>query len=398
MCKGLILAYHNGWVMTQKFIAVHDRFNKAAAHAMDYFEHTIRRLQIGFAALVTLVTIVSGIQTRRGKMEVGSYVVLLSAAERLGTDLISLAKLANTMVSGSAAVTNIAEILNKETRREERCMKNLRKRCSMPEGQGVAQDLGWHGAWSDIVLENVEYRYETQHDFAVPSVSLRLPAGNLVCFPQSSAKKTLGMDTFFRIMAGVLQPETGKVKMNARWQVVYVPLQPVLFSGSLMFNLTMLLETPPPDEEVWSMCRSLGMSEELIQQSWFDVGQSGDTLRHSDLVLVAIAQGLLSGVDVLLLSTIIDSIGPGKAAQVLPTFRQYVQERGLPGQTLPFEFRHQKTIIYTSKLPSLWEPARPDYLVTHPDDFPEDGPADGVKPKLEDRCYPPAEDFTEFTL
>merc|ERR1711972_1129231 len=86
------------------------------------------------------------------------------------------------------------------------------------------------------------------------------------------------------------------------------------------------------------------------------------------MVIVSLAQALIYGVDVLLVSTIIDSIGPAKAAQVLPTLQQYVRRRGLEGQPLPFELRHLKTLLYTSKLPNLWEPARPDYLVTHPDD------------------------------
>merc|ERR1712032_1782902 len=176
------------------------------------------------------------------------------------------------------------------------------------------------------------------------------------------------MDTFFRLVAGILQPNSGSVSVNARWKVIYVPLEPIIFSGSIMYNLTLHAEHTYADEEVWDLCRSMGMSPELIGRNDLDVGLFGDLLRNSDRVLVSLIQALVYGVDVLLLSSTVDTLGPNKAILALRTLRRYVRHRGTAGQPLPFLFRHEKTVLYTTKQPFLWQEFAPDYVVTYPGD------------------------------
>jgi hypothetical protein len=186
------------------------------------------------------------------------------------------------------------------------------------------------------------------------------------------------MGTFFRLIAGILQPSHGEVQVLARWKVIYIPLEPILFDGTLMYNLTLhtdaeRTEDADIEEAIWELCEALGMSSDLIRKQDFDIGSSGNILRHSDKVIVMVAQALIYDVDLLLLSTITDSLGPLKAANVLRTLQKYVRRRGLmskstQGRALPFELRHDKTLLYTTKLPSLWQSFRPDCLVTHPFD------------------------------
>jgi ABC-type branched-subunit amino acid transport system ATPase component len=233
---------------------------------------------------------------------------------------------------------------------------------------GIAAEMGWLGDGADIVLDAVEYKYDLQTSFAVPRLSLTVPAGKVVCFPQAGQRKAVGMDTLFRVISGILLPQNGSVQVNARWKVIYVPMEPILFSGSLMYNLTLHSKAGRTDEEIWDLCKSMGLSSELIGRSSFDVGQNGDSLRYTDRIIVSLAQAVIHGVDVLLVSTVIDGLGTDKAEHVLRTLRRFVRRRGLPGERLPFELRHDKTFFYTTKYRSLWERVRPDYLVTNPED------------------------------
>jgi hypothetical protein len=128
------------------------------------------------------------------------------------------------------------------------------------------------------------------------------------------------------------------------------------------------------DKEIWELCKALGMSSELLEPGqgnrfWgdFDIGQDGDIMRQSDKVIAMIAQAVIYGADVILLSSVIDIVGPTKAAKVLRTLHKYVRRRGwfmARSLRLPHELRHEKTLLYTTKLPALWEDPQPDYLVT----------------------------------
>jgi ABC-type multidrug transport system fused ATPase/permease subunit len=371
----LILGYKFGWAMTKKFDAVHSNFNRLNAKADDYAKNTMWLLQIGFKALTCFTTIVAGHSIHNGNLKVGSFTVLIAAVNGIGNGLEGVATIANTMVASTAELMNISLILNKDTRRESllglgQLKKALNKKTSHSTDKlevqessgstvGEAQSyLGWHSSDATIYLDNISYKYTAEGPPAVPKITLEIPPESLVCMAQSP-KKRLGMDTLFKIVAGMYLPTSGEVRLNARFKVIYVPLQPILFDGSLGYNLQFCSDTTAA--EVWRVCEEMGMSPELIGKNDFDVGRGGEILRHTDRMICSICRALVFGVDVLLVSSGIDLFGDQRAKNLLQALRKYVARRGLLDSKVSFNLRHRKTVIYTSKNSKLWEEA--NYVV-----------------------------------
>mmetsp|Transcript_9732 Transcript_9732/g.27726 ORF Transcript_9732/g.27726 Transcript_9732/m.27726 type:complete len:134 (+) Transcript_9732:1-402(+) len=76
-------------------------------------------------------------------------------------------------------------------------------------------------------------------------------------------------------------------------------------------------------------------------------------MKFSDRVVVSIARALLSGVDVLLLSSALDVLGQEHAKQVIEYLKEFSQRHGLGHEDLPPQLHHRKTMVYRSKFPGL---------------------------------------------
>lgn len=105
------------------------------------------------------------------------------------------------------------------------------------------------------------------------------------------------------------------------------------------------------------MCRALGMSEDLIGKEDFDCGRSGHCCKSSDRVIISVTRAILHDADILMISSALDVLGERLAGRVLRRLRMYVREKGLPGNQLPEDCRHDKTVIYVSKYKMLWQEA-----------------------------------------
>ncbi len=124
---------------------------------------------------------------------------------------------------------------------EMRRLARLRKEVKLGEDEDDDElDL----VLDDIVVELLAYNYVTQGSGphydkpAMPVTDLRIPPGSLVCFPDATQEKTrLGVNTLFKLLAGDLLPTSGRVTDPERWRTLLIPLVPVLFEGTLMYNL-----------------------------------------------------------------------------------------------------------------------------------------------------------------
>lgn len=234
----------------------------------------------------------------------------------------------------------------------------------------------------DIQLNKVRFSYRTAADMvAVPTMSLTIRSGTISCFPRSGSAEEqgggFGINTLLKLLAGELLPASGTVQVPVQLKKVYVPPSPILFDGTLMYNLQFGDSLGADRDFIWEVCRHLGMSAHLIDQDDFDVGKNGEFLKFSDRVIVSITRALIHDVDLLLISSALDVLGESRGIKVLRFLKHYVEKQGLAfglqqstlsgrspfSQELPRSLRHKKTVIYTSKFSMLQRQAQNHFEV-----------------------------------
>lgn len=365
-CCALILYYHQDFAATNTLDRLHQAFNKAQASADDFTSETKLWLEGGLTFIFAVVVVIGGMSARDGSLGVGRFVVLMNAVRGFGTSLLRMSSLAHDIVVGSSAVTKIAHILNKDTQRHVRARHEKRQATDSPtERQITPSGLIQVSKSSDcsIQLRNITFKYN-EAKWAFKPTNLTIPAGRLVCLPQLPGTQLhgkVGSQTLFKLIIGELLSPIGQISFPRRWRVIYVPVVPILFDGTLMYNLT--FGAPQVNYDViWQACRDLGMTTELLGKDDFDVSSNGGALRFSDRLVVSLVRALVHDVDLLLISSALDVLGEARAAVVLEYLRTYVHGRGLvPKVHLPAPLRHLKTVIYTSKYHLLTEQA--EYVI-----------------------------------
>ncbi|MBY6058652.1 peptidase domain-containing ABC transporter [Leisingera daeponensis] len=169
-----------------------------------------------------------------------------------------------------------------------------------------------YSAKGDIQLNAVGFRYSTKSAPALRGLSTRIPEGALVAITGPSAA---GKSTFLRLVAGLLQPQTGVLTINGvnasqipvsqlRQFISYVPAQPVLVHGSVAQNLRLAcpFATEPQMFEILdelSLRDAVGKLPEGIHTVLTDQVQA--TLPSGFRQSLAVAQALLRDPQVLLL-------------------------------------------------------------------------------------------------
>jgi ABC-type multidrug transport system fused ATPase/permease subunit len=351
-CTPIINGYRQSRTTVASIDQAHGAINKANCALVDEEKWSIWMLRQGFTLVNAVVVITGGLVARQGSLTPGSFVVLVRTAIDFGNNLVKMGLLCQTVFGGAASVQKIATLMNRETRRKAFL------RCPREHPQHR----------TSLSCHNVTYAYNGNAGVAVPPLSFTVQAGQLVCLPRSgprSCASDVGINTLFSLMSGAFFPTSGEVCVPRRWRVIYVPVTPILFDGTVMYNLiygyigsyaavTNSLGTVTPDD-VWDMCRSIGMSAELIGNEDFDVGTNGEALKASDRLVISIVRALLFDTDVLFISSALDVLGEKQAMRVLKLLHDYVHTGGIPGHKYPHapHLRHQKTILYTTKFATL---------------------------------------------
>eukprot|EP00931_Biecheleriopsis_adriatica_P101015 TRINITY_DN76243_c0_g1_i1.p1 TRINITY_DN76243_c0_g1~~TRINITY_DN76243_c0_g1_i1.p1 ORF type:complete len:835 (-),score=112.60 TRINITY_DN76243_c0_g1_i1:16-2520(-) len=361
ICRPLINLYRQAAETTVTADQAHGRINQATIQLDDHKAMTGWFVQLGMCLMYVCAAGVLGEMVKRHDLPVGSFTLVSATLLDLGTTLSAASDHIEKLFAGSAVVKQLARVMNLETSQMQR-LKRIR-----PESNTHR-----------LILDNVSYSYaagETAEQVqALIPLSVELAFDKLICIRRcqttaSNAASKLGFDTLFRIMAKQLIPSCGSVSMPARWRSVYVPLIPMLFDGTLMYNLSygVLGMTTLPEEieeAVWNACRAIGMSDSLIGKADFDVGTMGERLKMSDRLCVSLVRALIFDAELILVSSVIDVLGESRGRQVLQFLKDYISNRGLrgPHDALPREFRPHKCVVYTTKIPGLQEEICDDWF------------------------------------
>jgi ABC-type multidrug transport system ATPase subunit len=121
------------------------------------------------------------------------------------------------------------------------------------------------------------------------------------------------------------------------------------------------------DREIFELCKLLGVSNSLIGKTADEfslgpeakkytlIGLNGERLSLTDRALLTLARALLSSVDFLLISNLLDVLGPNQAIRVIAVLKELTEKRGLSvlqteTMSTPMHLRKKKTVIFSTKL------------------------------------------------
>jgi hypothetical protein len=144
------------------------------------------------------------------------------------------------------------------------------------------------------------------------------------------------------------------------------------------------------DSEIFSLLQKLGVSADLIGHSVSEyakgkgakkftmIGLNGEKLSLTNRTLLGLARALLSSVDLLLMSNVLDLLGPVQATKAMAVLRELTSRRCLSvlateAATVPMHLRKKKTVIFSTKLAEI--EVKADHWMYLSDDVREDAAA-----------------------
>ena len=179
--------------------------------------------------------------------------------------------------------------------------------------RGAAQSAWLELPRSEILLQDVSFRYEPDRPAALERVSVRIPARGVVGLVGANGS---GKTTLVDLLAGLLVPEQGTVEVDgirltednrAAWQsrIAYVPQTVFLLNRTLAENIALGVPRAQIDGEQLRAVTQLAQLDELIQTlpGGYDhvIGERGASLSGGQRQRVGIARALYTEASVLIL-------------------------------------------------------------------------------------------------
>ena len=189
-----------------------------------------------------------------------------------------------------------------------------------------------------LELEAVSFRYDEERPL-LEALSLAFPAGRPTLIVGQSG---CGKSTLARLLAGLYQPQGGRILANGRdiaafdprsvrRAIGYLPQEPRLFSGTIRENLLMGRADAGPAEIEAALTASGAdlFVYELPGGVDADVGEHGDRLSGGQRQRVALARTLIADHHVLILDEPTSALDEASAAIVVDTLHEIGRSRTL---------------------------------------------------------------------
>jgi ATP-binding cassette subfamily C protein LapB len=189
----------------------------------------------------------------------------------------------------------------------------------------------------DIKFEKVAFRYDAAADFTLGVVDLSIKAGTIIGV---KGKDGSGRTTLLKLIQGDIEPASGRVTIGGvsttesnflaiRPCIAYVGAAPVIFSGTIMENLTIF--SPEKRDFARKMSQLLGLETtiNLLPDGYETIlgGGMGDDLPMSIAQQVNIVRALTNRPRVLALdeaNMVLDAVAEPALIRALQTLRGYL--------------------------------------------------------------------------
>ncbi|XP_038139436.1 antigen peptide transporter 2 [Cyprinodon tularosa] len=165
-----------------------------------------------------------------------------------------------------------------------------------------------------VVFQNINFSYPSapSEKAALKSVSLEIRPGKITALVGPSGG---GKSSCVSLLKRLYEPQDGQILLDGKplhcyqgkyfhQKVALVSQNPVLFSGSLKYNIEYGLEKPPPEEKVKEVARKIDAHKfisEMENGYDTDVGECGGKLSEGQKQSIAIIRALLRDPQVIIL-------------------------------------------------------------------------------------------------
>ena len=187
---------------------------------------------------------------------------------------------------------------------------------------------------SNIKLENITYKYDNKK--IIDNINFEIKKGDKVCI---LGRNGSGKSTIMKILAGLLHPDTGSVKIDNinlrnnifKWfeNLSYVPQETNLIEGSLIENICPGIEKKDIDltrineviekAELTSFVQKIGIDKEL--------NEFGQNLSGGEKQKIALARALYRNSNVILLDEVTSAMDINSQNNFLKNFPKNFSEK-----------------------------------------------------------------------
>jgi len=350
--RPLITTYRKSKDMAMEFKAIHQKTNKEFFATASFQNSVTRTAKQIHAVLAMCAYIVTGYLVCKHHMKVGAFVTIMMTIWKFDAQVLHLFVTVFDMSNGYAAIKQMAQLLNADTRRQGILAAQQRRGRLMAELERNDPNF----TRDNIILYKaaVVYDANTDHQRMIGPVSMSVEQGMLIAI---TAGHNAGKTTFLKLLGNMVIPDQGFVWYPPNLRNRYITETPLLISGSLIQNLRWGNKVEHTDEDILGLCKALGMNSNLIGKPDMDVGLNGQRLALSQRVLVCIARALLSSVDLLLLCNSLDNMPVDQANHVMGVLRTMVENKGLKclshERRVDISLKKKKTIFLITNNPEI---------------------------------------------
>lgn len=238
-----------------------------------------------FQAFQIICLAFTGYLACKGKISVGEVVLYQTYFGSLVGQISTLVNIYPQISKGLESVKSIGDIMG-ETKVEE-------NNSIVPLG-----DLK-----GGVEFVNVEFKYPDSEKSILRDFSLKVEPGESIAFVGESGA---GKSTVLNLLIGFIPPTGGKILIDRinmvnldlneyRHQIAVVPQNTILFSGTIMENITYGLENIS-EEVVMEVIREVGLEDlvaKLPQGIYTQLGEHGDKLSGGQRQRISIARALI---------------------------------------------------------------------------------------------------------
>ena len=225
-----------------------------------------------------------------GKMTLGQVAGFISLSGFFTNSVGALLDLQAGVQEAFAAIKRLFEVLDEDTEDE---FSRLQLADDIPE----------------ITFKNMTFSYSKENEL-FNDFNLTIKPGEWISF---AGKTGSGKTTIAKLLLKLYKPLSGQISWNGidlskidtedlRLKIAYIPQEVVLFSGTIMQNITMFDESIKKDKII-EICKTVGIYEKIMSlESGFDtvVGERGFSLSGGEKQKIVICRALLKNPSIII--------------------------------------------------------------------------------------------------